>query len=281
MRIKMSWSSIALIIAAAVSLVQANRDRMPLYNFLGESNSATCNVSEWNGVLQVMSNATISGNRRGLGALHHRNLWSCPAWCGKYCASMGVGCAQRGRRRYLQGSDSMDDVTPCAADITAIDTALSGYTAVSSKCQALLAGQKTVTCPFYTTTDCYIKGISVMEAWFPPRPVIPKMNATGNVWCRKHVNFLVDTTFVVGQVNMTLRYTLNETEPMKLYTPTLTKHSAPYYMYGNTLRNYTDGTVGLQINHIRFAPGWYSLQVVAVDNPSDVKTANFTVKSCF
>jgi hypothetical protein len=270
-----SWSLLTLITTAVVSLTQAQR--APLYNFIDESTSVKCNDTEWKNVLQVMGNATVSSDRRRLGAgpSAQRKL-SCPKWCGKYCAMMGVGCAQRGRRRYLQGNDSMEDITPCGADIAAIDTALAGYTGVSSQCQAVLAGQKTVSCPYYTTEDCFITGISVWE------PKLIKLNATGNVWCHnKRVNFLVDTTFIAGNVNMTLWYTSNQTEPMKLFF-VYRKNSAPYYMFGTgSPRNNSAGSLFLPINTIKLAVGWWSLAVVAGDNPSDVKTANFEVRQCW
>jgi hypothetical protein len=139
----------------------------------------------WNSVLQTMGNATTSiPRRRHLG--YGRHKLACPAWCGKYCAAMDVGCAGQGRRRQraLQGTVSggtfiEGDVSACAVDLSAIDSALRNVTIVSPSCRALLAGNKTVSCPDFTTTDCYVRGFSlwsIEESGILPKVQIPKMS---------------------------------------------------------------------------------------------------------
>jgi hypothetical protein len=287
-----------VIIATAMALVQAAH--APMYIFTEEGIGIGCNDAEWNTVLQVMGNATKDRRRLGRSSTH-RQL-SCPKWCGKYCAMMGVGCGQQGRRRERtlqnvngkgQGKGSLDDcnntcidgdVTACAADIAAIDAALFNYTAVSNPCQKLLAGDKTISCPDFTTTDCYIKGISAWDTKpsnTAPTSLIPKMNITGTNFCQKtELALLVDTNFVVGKVTMSLYFTKSLATPMKL-DKVYEGGAAPYYVFGSKPHKLKDGTLGIQVNHKKMdSIGWYTLTVVAADNPSDIRSASFTVTKC-
>jgi hypothetical protein len=298
-------SMVAFATTTTTTLVQATR--APMYIFTDEGIGIGCTDTEWNTVLQVMGNATRD-NRRRLGSSsrgsqqqhHHRQL-SCPKWCGRYCAAMGVGCGTQGRRRVLQssgkgsGSGKPDncnttcidgDVTACAADIAAIDAALFNFTAtVSNQCQKLLEGDKTISCPDFTTADCYIKGISAWDTKpsnTAPTLLVPKLNATGTNFCQKtELALLVDTNFVVGKVTMSLYFTKSlATTPMKL-DKVYEGGAAPYYVFGSKPHKLKDGTLGIQVNNKKMdAVGWYTLTIVAADNPTDVKSVSFTVTKC-
>jgi hypothetical protein len=295
-----SLSLFMLLVATVMTLVHATR--APMYIFTDEGVGIGCNDAEWNTVLQVIGNATKDRRRRlgRGGSATHRQL-SCPKWCGKYCAAMGVGCVTQGRRRQLQnngngkgnGKGNLDDcnstcidgdVTACSADIAAIDAALMNFTAVSNQCQKLLAGDKTISCPDFTTSDCYIKGISAWDTKpsnTAPTLLIPKMNISGTNFCSKtELALLVDTNFVVGKVTMSLYFTKSLTTPMKL-DKTYEGGSAPYYVFGSKPHKLKDGTIGLQIGSKNMdSVGWYTLTVVAADNPIDVKSVSFTVTKC-
>jgi hypothetical protein len=307
-----SFSLLMLLIAAAATIaVQATL--APVYIF-DEQDNVECNQAEWNTVMQAMINVTTSSHphrgRRRLGQVE-RKLQTCPSWCGKYCAAMGIGCVQKGRRRQLrclqdnqdEDEDGKDqnivttdkgggggggvtriqgDVSACAADIAAIDAVLKSFTAVSKECQQLLMfGNKTISCPDFTTVDCYIKGISAWQFQHPkdtaPTVLIPKMNATGANFCRNSVMvFLVDTNFVVGKVTMSLWLSKTATGPMKLDNM-YEEGTAPYYAFGRS----QNPALGLQVHSKRFLTvGWYKLTVMAADNPTDVKTVSFTVTNC-
>jgi hypothetical protein len=100
----------------------------------------------------------------------------------------------------------MGDVSACAADMAAMDQALSNMAVVSAECQKLLVDSKTISCLDYTTADCYIKGLSAWDTKLgntaPTALLIPKMNATGTFICkRRELALLVNTNFVVGKVS--------------------------------------------------------------------------------
>jgi hypothetical protein len=288
----LSKSFFVLAVAIAMALVSAKR--APVYVFTSEALGVSCTEAEWNQVLLTMSNATTSDGRRRLGR-GQRQL-SCPRWCGKYCAMMGVGCGTQGRRRKLPGNNGNgkgngnstgncdEDVSACSADIAAIDVALVNITTVSSACRALLAGEKTVSCPEFTTTDCYIRGISAWDTKSSntaPTLLIPKMNATGTTFCKKtEVAFLVETSFVVGKVTSSLYFTKSLTTPMKL-DKAYEGGAAPYYVFGSKPHKLKDGTMGIQMSSKKLdAVGWYTLTVVSADNPNDPKNVSFAVTSC-
>jgi hypothetical protein len=287
----MSKSVFALALAITMALVSAKR--APVYVFTSEALGVSCTDAEWNQVLLTMGNATTSGDRRRLGR-GQRQL-TCPRWCGKYCAAMGVGCGTQGRRRKLPGSSNgkgssgtggncVEDVTACSADIAAIDAALTNITTVSSACQALLEGDKTISCPDFTTTDCYIKGISAWDTKpsnTAPTLLVSKMNVTGTNVCQKtELALLVDTNFVVGKVTMSLFFTKSLATPMKL-DKAYEGMSAPYYVFGSKPHKLKDGTMGIQVGNKKMdAVGWYTLTIVAADNPTDVKSVSFTVTKC-
>jgi hypothetical protein len=311
-----SWCCTLVVIMVAfatttTNLVQATR--APMYIFTDEGIGIGCTDTEWNTVLQVMGNATRDNHRRRLGSgsssrgsqqQHHHRQLSCPKWCGRYCAAMGVGCGTQGRRRerVLQKDSSSGkggkpddcnstcidgDVTACAADIAAIDAALFNFTAVSvsNQCQKLLEGDKTISCPDFTTADCYIKGISAWDTKpsnTAPTLLVPKLNATGTNFCAKtELALLVDTNFVVGKVTMSLYFTKSlATTPMKL-DKVYEGGAAPYYVFGSKPHKLKDGTLGIQVNNKKMdAVGWYTLTIVAADNPTDVKSVSFTVTKC-
>jgi hypothetical protein len=290
----MSKSVFALAMAIALALVSAKR--APVYVFTSEALGISCTEAEWNQVLLTMGNATTSDNSRRLGR-GQRKLPGCPRWCGKYCAMVGVGCGLQGRRRKLPGNNGNgngkgsgnggncdEDVSACSADIAAIDAALMNFTAVSNSCQRLLAGEKSITCPDFTTTDCYIKGLSAWDTKASntaPTLLVPKMNATGTNFCSKtELALLVDTNFVVGKLTMSLFFTKSLATPMKL-DKAYEGGAAPYYVFGSKPKTLKDGTLSVQVSHKKMdAVGWYTLNVTAADNPTDVKTWSFTVTKC-
>jgi hypothetical protein len=291
-------SFFALIMAVvATSLVQASR--APVYVFTGEGIGIGCTEAEWNTVLLVMGNATKDRRHLGVRGSHQRRQLSCPAWCGKYCAMMGIGCASGGRRRqqrtlqngyanaYGRGNGTTfinGDVSACADDMTAIDTALASFSAPSNPCQKLLAGDKTISCPDFTTTDCYIRGLSAWDTKpsnTAPALLIPKMTATGTSFCQKtELALRVDTNFVVGKVTMSLYFTKSLATPMKL-DKVYEGGSSPYYVFGSKPLKLKDDTMGIQVDSKKMdSIGWYTLNVVAVDNPNNVKTWSFAVSKC-
>jgi hypothetical protein len=84
----------------SILAVAVRAEYAPVYIF-PDSKAASCTDTEWNEVLQTMGNVTSNVNdengQRRLGEPMHRHL-RCPKWCGKYCAAMGVGCVDYGRR---------------------------------------------------------------------------------------------------------------------------------------------------------------------------------------
>jgi hypothetical protein len=214
-----------------------------------------------------------------------------PWWCGKYCAAMGVGCGQYGRRRQLQsgnctgigGTCINGDVSACTADIAAIDTALASFTSTSTQCQMLLAGSKTVSCPDFTTTDCYIKGISAWDtrlSGMAPTLLVPKMSATGTTFCKKsEVALLVDANFIVGKVTTSMYYSKTAAGPMKLEKAPYDVMSAPYYVFGSKPLK-LNATMGVHVMGRVFDEGFYSLTVVAAESQTDSKTVSFAVINC-
>jgi hypothetical protein len=57
--------------------------------------------------------------------------------------------------------------------------------------------------------------------------------------------------------------------------------SAPYYVFGSKPHKLKDGTMGIQVSNKKMdAVGWYTLTIVAADNPTDVKSVSFTVTKC-
>jgi hypothetical protein len=285
-----SLSLFTLIIATAAALVHSAR--APLYIFTEDAIGIGCTEAEWNTVLQVMANATTPSARRRLG--HGQRRLACPYWCGKYCAAMGIGCGSYGRRRQLQSGGGANctgvggtcingDVSSCAANITAIDKALANFTATSTECQMLLAGSKTVSCPDFTTADCYIKGISAWDTSLSnmaPALLIPKMSATGTTFCKKsEVALLVNTNFIVGKVTMSMYFSKTATGPLKLEKAPYEVMSAPYYVFGSKPLK-LNTTMGVQVMGRVFAEGFYALTVVAAESPHDPKTVSFSVISC-
>jgi hypothetical protein len=287
--------------AMAMPLVGAKRD--PLYMFNTDALDVLCTDSEWNVVLQTMHNATALNRRRQQRRLgwsssrEERELQTCPRWCGKYCAAMGVGCVQIGRRRKLSNNNGTNncngnskhcldgDVTACAADIAVIDAALSNVTAVSDSCQALLDGDKTISCPDFTTTDCYIRSFSLWsteESDTAPVAIIPKMNATGTSFCKKSkIALRVETNFVVGKVTMAMYFTKSLIVPMKL-DKTYEEMASPYYVFGSKPQKLKDGTMGIKVEGKKLPEGWYTLTAVSADNPNQQhpKSVSFAVTDC-
>jgi hypothetical protein len=285
-----SFSFLPLVLfMATVQLVMAKRD--PMYIFTTDALDVFCTDVEWNVVLQTMENATAPNRRRNrrLGQQAQRKL-GCPLWCGRYCAAMGVGCVQPTRRRKLPSGGGncngnskrciVGDVSACAADIAAIDSALSNATTVSGPCQALLAGDKTISCPDFTTDDCYIRRFSLWsteESDTAPALLIPKMNATGTSFCKKSkIALRVETNFVVGKVTMSMHFTKSLTVPMKL-DKTYEEMAAPYYVFGSKPQKLKDGTMGIKVEGKKLPEGWYTLTAVSADNPSEPKSVSFAV----
>jgi hypothetical protein len=275
---------VQLIFMAALPLVAAKR--APVYIFTTEALDAFCTDSEWKMVLQTMENATALNRRRRLG--HGQRKLSCPSWCGKYCAAMGVGCGRYSRRKLLSGGKCNDnsvhclngDVSACAADIAAIDLALTNMTAISGFCQALLDGDKTISCPDFTTTDCYIRRFSLWsteESDTAPSLLIHKMNATGTSFYKKSkIAFRVDTSFVVGKVNMSLYFTKSLAVPMKL-DKMYEGMAAPYFVFGSKPQKLKDDTMGIKVEGKKLSEGWYTLTAVSADNPNEPKSVSFSV----
>jgi hypothetical protein len=274
----------------ALTMTLVNATRAPVIVFTSAAVGISCTDEEWNSVLQTMGNATASNKLRQL--VRGQRKLACPKWCGKYCAMMGVGCAPGGRRRQrkLQGSGNGSgstfidgDVSACAADISSIDSALRDITTVSSSCRALLAGNKTISCPDFSTTDCYIRGFSLWSTeasgtW--PKLLMPKMNATGATFCKKNkVALKVETNFVVGNVTVSMWYTNSPAVPMKL-DKTYKSLPAPCYIFGSEPRKLKDGTVGMKVEGKQLPVGWYKMTAVSDENPNQPKSVSFTVTDC-
>jgi hypothetical protein len=272
---------LASLMAVVVVVVRA--EYAPVYVFPDSNVSQACTAKEWNEVLQIMGNATTSEDyrrerRRRLGAPPPQRRLACPRWCGKYCAAMGVGCGQYGRRRQLQNGnddsdDSNDDYEPneeneqCSEQISAIDGALKKLKDVSPSCQSLVQGERNVSCPYFTT-ECYIHSIGLWNATgsTTPKVLIPSMNATGHVLSAKdEVAFLIETSFAVGEVTATLHYARSPKwtpRPVRFYNG----YAAPYYAYGTQMETSLRG--------IKLRAGWYTLTVTSDDS---VKSVSFVV----
>jgi hypothetical protein len=177
-------------------------------------------------------------------------------------------------------------VTAWAADIAVIDVALSNnITAVSDSCQALLDGDKTISCPDFTTTDCYIRSFSlwsIEESDTAPVAIVPKMTATGTSFCKKSkIALRVETNFVVGKVTMAMHYTKSLVVPMKI-DKTYEEMASPYYVFGSKPQKLKDGTMGIKVEGKKLPEGWYMLTAVSADNPSQQhpKSVSFAVTDC-
>jgi hypothetical protein len=288
--IMVSKLSYFVLVIAATAAILVHATRAPVYVFTDEGIGIGCTEAEWSTVLNVMGNATK--DRRRLVRGNQRRQLNCPAWCGKYCAAMGVGCASGGRRRERQlqpGNDNgvttiNGDVSACAADMASIDAALKNVPTVFIQCQKLLSGDKTVSCPDFTTTDCYIRGLSAWDTKpsnTAPALLISKMNVTGTNFCQKtDLALRIETSFVVGKVTASLYFTKSLAIPMKM-DKVYETGAAPHYVFGSKPHKLKDGTMGIQVESKKMdSIGWYTLNVVAADNPTDVKSWSFSVIKC-
>jgi hypothetical protein len=279
----------AVFLAAMLPLVVVAKHD-PVYVFTTEATDAVCNKTEWDAVLQTMENATFRRRRLiRLGPAMQQRQLACPRWCGKYCASMGVGCGQyRGRlRRELsssvkcQGNSSNcvdGDVSVCAADIAAIDTALTSITNVSNSCRSVLNGGKTVSCPDFTIDDCYIRSFSLWTIEDSvPTLLVAKMNATGTTFCtHTKVSFRVEANFVVGKVTASI---WGANPPYTRLDKGYRMGAAPYYVFGSR----PDTVNGTQITLVegrKFLQGSYILNAAMADDRSQSKRVSFTVMDC-
>jgi hypothetical protein len=227
----------------------------PVYIFPDSNASSFCTDKEWNQVLQIMGNATSSYGHRRLGSPQPHRRLKCPKWCGKYCAAMGVGCGDYGRRRRELDSNPDDDYNDDGADdenfyctdqIAAIDDALYNIKHVSPSCKSLVLGDHNVSCPYFTT-ECYIHSIGLWNmTGATPKALIPVMNATGHALCVKdEVTFLIETSFEVGKVTATLHYARNPRWPSRV-VQVFDGYAAPYYAFGTT----TQRNTGVPRHHV-------------------------------
>jgi hypothetical protein len=188
---------------------------------------------------------------------------------------VGVGCGQHGRRCQLQnGNDNAygkghggydedcnhtcidGDITPRADGIAAIDAAMMNFTAMSPPCQLLLDGDKTISCPDFTTKDCYIRGLSAWDTKSSntaPMLLIPMMNATGSAnFCSKtELALLIETSFVGGKVTASLYQESSHSHEARqdVRSGCGTFGSKPHKLKG--------GMMGIQVDHKKMdAVGW-------------------------
>jgi hypothetical protein len=131
-----------------------------------------------------------------------RDLLGCPKWCGKYCVQLGIGCGTLDRRRR-----QLTDNTKCRKAIADIDAALAQVAVkFSQPCRDILR-DPTVSCPLFSTTDCYLTHFSIWNA-DSGQVIIPHMNATtaSTKICRSFglISLRIETNFMVGPVTLVL-----------------------------------------------------------------------------
>jgi hypothetical protein len=201
-----------------------------------------------------------------------RDLLGCPKWCGKYCVQMGIGCGTLDRRRR-----QLTDNTKCRKAIADIDAALAQVAVkLSQPCRDILRGP-TVSCPLFSTTDCYLTHFSVWNA-DSGLVLIPHMNATASTKiCRSFglISLRMETNFMVGPVTLVL-YEVRTDKNEVRFRQSITERAAPYTIFG--LRTSNSGqrvTLRGEVLNV----GSYQLQATSDDNPTHTKTVSFTVSS--
>jgi hypothetical protein len=204
-----------------------------------------------------------------------RDVLGCPKWCGKYCVQLGIGCGTLSRRRRRR---QLTDNTKCRKAIADIDAALAQVAVkLSQPCRDILR-DPTVSCPLFSTTDCYLTHFSVWNA-DSGLVLIPHMNATtasSTKICRSFglISLRIETNFMVGPVTLVLYEVRTDKNEVRM-KQAITERAAPYTIFG--LRTSNSGqrvTLRGEVLNV----GSYQLQA-SDDNPTHTKTVSFTVSS--
>jgi hypothetical protein len=202
-----------------------------------------------------------------------RELLGCPKWCGKYCVQTANGCGTLDRRRR-----QLADNTKCSKAIADIDVALAKVVSkLSQPCRDILR-DPIVSCPLFSTSDCYLTHFSVWNA-DSGQVLIPKMNATASTKiCRSLglISLRIETNFMVGPVTLVLYEVRTDKNEVRV-RDSITERAAPYTIFG--LRTSNSGQrVSLRGEVLNV--GSYQLKATSDDNPTHTKTVSFTVAPC-
>jgi hypothetical protein len=292
------FPALVFLIALCISLqvVAAAKVFSPVYHFNNGTVDDTkkCQSDEWSRI-QIAAGNAIGGAGRVLlrsPESHRRLPMKCSDCGGKpLClAAIGIGCALLGKRRLMERQDvrSLNN-GPCSSKSAAIDLALTTIApTVSAPCQALLNAPRNVQCAEYTK-DCDIFGFTLMNSF--SQTEIAKLNTTdvGNTpttICSSKVGTVTiraDTNFFLGTVTFT--FSGKRSTGMSVKTETNDDANQPYVAFGKMYIPPVKTGNGTYVPKPKFNTrilyaGVYTVSAFSQDNPTEGKTATFTIKQC-